>query len=612
MSLSDASFTRHVHLLYVPTLACNLGCSYCYLGCQTGTATLRQDAQRAAGTLRRALDAFLQAGMLPFNVSLHGGEPTVLPANVLEELFTIIRRHYLDYYDALNALGYRKSAPHLKTNLFTFHRLYELFDRHKVSVSASIDLPLALHARYRTDRRGRPWLKRTRENLRLLGRYPHAKKISATLYREHLEDIPALIDDIWLIHRELGFDMNNFNVMFGFESALNRQLLQERGGVQLHQADGELQVRFYEALKAAFSGTALEEGLRRHWFDEFTPSYCTNAFNCGERFYLVQGDGSVWSCVRGQGLEPFRYGNILTDPVAEIMATASRRIALAHQQQGLDPACRACPWLHICHTGCPVVKQQRGSGRSYTCELQQAIYRDHPRTWPPLTAGEQAVASREYILGLHPSLALETTLGGQSAAQPATLLTPELYDDRNALRSLIAGDPLLQALYSDDAFRLAINGEPFPLRSQLLAPQRTLHSLGPADRVSLHVRRSLFAANCDEPIRNTLHIQLLRDTTVVYGDEQRSKQEHLFTHQIYYHLLRPSDLLGTDYVMADLGGLLQLHRTHFLPNVLNNMLVTTQYLREYHYQKQKANAFYHIQALNLPFQNVEFYWDGEE
>ena len=95
---------------------------------------------------------------------------------------------------------------------------------------------------------------------------------------------------------------------------------------------------------------------------------------------------------------------------------------------------------------------------------------------------------------------------------------------------------------------------------------------------------------------------------VVYGDEQRSKQEHLFNHQLFYNLLKPSPLFE-DFVVADLSGLLELHRELFIKGVLNNLFVTTTYLRDYHYQKQKANAFYHIQAINLPFQNFEFYWD---
>ena len=42
--------------------------------------------------------------------------------------------------------------------------------------------------------------------------------------------------------------------------------------------------------------------------------------------------------------------------------------------------------------------------------------------------------------------------------------------------------------------------------------------------------------------------------------------------------------------------------------MLNNLFVTTGYLRDYHYHKQKNNAFYHVQTANLPFQNVEFHY----
>lgn len=590
-------FSRHIHLLYVPTLQCNLGCSYCYLGDQTARRTLAADARRATATLERALELFDEAGVLPFNVSLHGGEVTVLPPAVLEALFRIISRHYLDHFDELNALGHRKSSPHLKTNLSTFHKLYDLFERHRVSISASIDLPLTMHARYRTDRRGRPWLQRTLENLRLLGRYPYAKKISATLYHEHLQDIPALISDIRMIHDELGFDMNNFNIMFGF-------------GASLQPADEPLQLKLYEALKAAFTGTELEEGLRRNWFDEFKPTYCTNAFNCGERFYLLQGDGSVWSCVRGQGVEQLYYGNILKQPVEEILANGQRAVSLLHQQQGLDPACRVCEYLSVCHTGCPAVKRVTNSGRSYTCALQKAIYRDNPRSWPALAGEAQAAAAREYLLGMHPAVLLqdEPLLAAASRAA-VTLLPAELYQESNTLRELIAADPVLTELYRDDVFLLSINGEQVPLQSQILKARRTIYSLGAQDRLLLHLRKSLLAADCPEPLRNTLYLQLLRDTTVVYGDERRSKQEHLVTHQIFASLLEPDELLGDDFLCADISGLLALSSRYFLKDVANNLLVTTGYLRDYHYWKQKNNAFYHIQAINLPFQNFEFYWD---
>ena len=598
-----APFARSIHLLYVPTLCCNLSCSYCYLGKQTTEAALKLDAQRAVGTLRHTLNALQDARVLAFNVSLHGGEVTTLPAPVLDELFGMIRGHYLANFDALNALGHKKSAPHIKTNLFKFAPFYELFDRHKVSISASIDLPLKLHARHRTTRGGTDWLPRTLENIRLLARYPHAKKISATLSAEHLSDVPALIDDIWFIHRELGFDMNQFNLMFAFGSELNRAA---KGDGALEPASAAQQMQLYEALKAAFTGTELEEGLRRNWFDEFKPTYCTNAFNCGERFYLLQSDGSVYSCVRGQGIEAFRYGNVFEDPMLDILDNGARKIRLIHQQHGFDGACQSCSHLSACHTGCPVVKYQNQNGRSYTCGLQKAIYADNPKSYPAERPTVQRDYAVRYAQDMHPSLAFANN------AQPDTtkrlLLPNDLGEEKNTLQAMIAADTTLQCLFSDSAFIVELTDEQLPLRSQLLKPRRTQHTLVPGDPVLLHLRQDVLQANCPELIRNTLYLQLLRDTPVVYGDEQRTKQEHIFTYQLYANCLQPSERFGADYLQVDLSDLLTLHQRHFRRGVINNLFVTTLFLREYHYQKQKNNAFYHVQTANLPFQNFEFHY----
>ncbi len=603
--MPSSQFTRNIHLLYVPTLACNLACKYCYLGDQTDKAALKTDTARAASTLNYGIRAFLDAGVLPFNVSLHGGEPTILPPAVLDELFTIIHQHYMRFYDELTARGYKKSVPHIKTNLFNFNKLYDLFDRHRVSISASIDLPLKMHESLRKTRQGRSWLQKTINNLGLLASYPHSKKISSTLYMEHLQDIGAIVKDIWMIHQNLAFDMNNFNIMFGFESSFNR----DRFGHVVHAAPEELQVRLYEQMKQEFAGTALEEGLRRNWFDEFKPTYCTNAFNCGERFFLLKSDGSVWSCVRGQGLEQCFYGNIFQDSIEQILDAGQRAISILHQQSGFSQQCRQCSHLHICHTGCPVVKMQKKKPYSYTCNLQKAIYRDNPVTYPPAGSPEQQQKhANEYIAGMHPAI-LFSDENKFKPPKPSGILMPrDLKEARNGLSEIIERDEILQTLYSDDSVLIEINGEKAFLASQILKTERIFYFLGNDDTVTLHLKRSLFTFNCDEPVRNTLYLQMLRDTPIIYGDEQRTKQEHLFTYQIFYSALECSNLADDDYVMTDISPLLRMNRALFLNGVLNNLFVTTSHLREYHYQKQKNNGFYHIQAINLPFQNMEFYW----
>src|SRR5690606_30506938 len=124
--------------------------------------------------------------------------------------------------------------------------------------------------------------------------------------------------------------------------------------------------------------------------------------------------------------------------------------------------------------------------------------------------------------------------------------------------------------YGDEAMALEVGDEWVPLTSQLLKEQRVQHTLTPDDRLVVHVRRSLFEAACDEPVRNALHLQMLRDTPVVYGDEKRTKQEHVFTWQLFFNCLEPSDRLGEDWLMTDLAGLVGLHRGHYRRGVVNN------------------------------------------
>ena len=56
---------KPIHLLYVPTMFCNMGCSYCYLGNLTN---INKDNTRAVNTLRYAVELFTKNGYLPFNI----------------------------------------------------------------------------------------------------------------------------------------------------------------------------------------------------------------------------------------------------------------------------------------------------------------------------------------------------------------------------------------------------------------------------------------------------------------------------------------------------------------------------------------------------------------
>ena len=84
------------------------------------------------------------------------------------------------------------------------------------------------------------------------------------------------------------------------------------------------------------------------------------------------------------------------------------------------------------------------------------------------------------------------------------------------------------------------------------------------------------------------------------------------THQIYKNVLdnNPSDKSG--YYQVDITNLILNYTNYLSKEYPNNILFTTNALRDYHYTKQKNNAFYHINAINLPFQNIEFEIIGGE
>ncbi|PVZ66814.1 radical SAM/SPASM domain-containing protein [Pelagibaculum spongiae] len=596
-----------MHLLYVPTIYCNLGCRYCYLGKQTDQSLLKKDFGRALSTLQEGVDKFQKAGYTPFNISLHGGEVTTLPGHVLNDLFSYIKNYYQREKEVLNRHGFKKNHPHIKTNLYNFDKHYDLMQEQHVSISASLDLPLFLHDKYRVTKKGGSTLKRTLSNIRLLADYPYNKKMSAVIYAEHLQYVDEIIKDIWYLHQQVGIDMNNFNFMFGFESLDNAEKYLGEENLETKAVSDQDQVSFYQQLKSAFTGTELEPGFHKHWFDEFTPNYCTNAFNCGEKFFLLQSDGDIFSCVRGQGSAPFHYGNIFNDSIESIMEIASQNISNVHRAQGLHEDCKQCEYLSTCHTGCAYVKHEQQSAKSYTCALQKEIYRNYPALYPATPQAEKKEAVTVYTVDMHPHLISSDLIPDRKRI----ILPNDLYDPGNSLFDLIMADETLQSLYSSEQVKLSVNGAFIDLQSQILKSSRDILTLCATDDIAIHIHKNFLQAACADSIRNTLHLQLLKDTPVIYGDEQRTKQAHTYTLEVFSDQLQHSNLNQPGTLSFDLKPFLALSTHAFEDSVINNLLVTTHFLRRYHYEKQRNNAFYHIQAINLPFQNIEFYWIKE-
>ena len=182
--------TKFIHLLYVPTLACNMQCRYCYLEDNTVD---EETGENSLQTLQYAIAKFREAEVEPFNISLHGGEVTTLPKQEFHDLIQYISDYYQENRELITGAGFKVGRPHIKTNLYGLDRHIGTIREYNVSVSGSLDLPLSLHEKYRVTKGGSGTLEKILANIRLLSEIPNKKKVSATIFKEHFQYLDQII-----------------------------------------------------------------------------------------------------------------------------------------------------------------------------------------------------------------------------------------------------------------------------------------------------------------------------------------------------------------------------------------------------------------------------------
>lgn len=574
---------KYIHLLYVPTMACNMECKYCYLEDNTKEEYTKYTT---LGTLEYTINKLKESNVIPFNISLHGGEVTTLSKQVFHDIIEYISQYYQKNKQLITDAGFKVGTPHIKTNLYDLKKHIDTIKEFNVSISGSLDLPFSLHNEYRVTKGNRKTLDRILENIELLKDIQNKKKVSSTIFKEHYQHIEEIIKDIKFLDKNTCLDMNDFNFMIGFSYNSNGLL---------HPMTEEEQVNFYKRMHQEFDGTNLDSGVNGAWFNEFGPEYCTNCNNCGEKFFLLERNGDIYSCVRGQKQKDYYYGNIYKNTVEEILKTASNKIFINHNKLPFNEDCKNCGYLYLCKTGCPFVKNIYNSSKSYTCKLQQELYKD--RNYPKDINNEEFVY--EYITKMR--------IENKENFRPTK--STESYP---SLEDIIEKDQKLKYIYDENSFILKVNEKEYQLASQIKKSYRDFIYLTPENKVIIYMKKELISAECEYPENNALYIMLLSGNLVTYGDENREKQRHIATELVYKGVL---DEIASDkegYYSYDISSWLKKFSKYLSLTNANNIFFTTTALRDYHYMKQKNNAYYHIQAINLPFQNIEFYYLDKE
>lgn len=571
---------KFIHLLYVPTMACNMACKYCYLEDNTKDEWNKYNPLE---TLEYAINKFSNSNVIPFNISLHGGEVTTLSKNDFHDLIDYIAAYYDKNAKLIESNGFKIGHPHIKTNLYNLEKHIDTIKEYNVSISGSLDLPFSMHDKYRLTKNNQKTLDRILENIKLLENIPNKKKVSATIFKEHF-DLDEIVSNIKYLDEFTCLDMNDFNFMIGFDYNSNDLL---------HHISEAEQLELFKRMHEEFDGTNLDKGVNNAWFAEFGPEYCTNCDNCGEKFFLLEKNGDIYSCVRGQKNKDFYYGNIYKDDVETILNNAQNKIFLAHNKSPFNEECANCKYLYLCKTGCPFVKNAYNSNKSYTCLLQKELYKQKELHEDP--NNDESVYN--YIVKMHPELAQK-------------YYPIEKPNEYKSLETLLEEDKRLKYIYDKDSFILKVDEDEYKLESQILKKSRTIINLTDTSNIEIYIKNNLLDEECDYPNNNSLYMMLLTGDLIEYGDERRTKQAHIMTHQIYKGVLEKNKSDKDGYYKYNITNILREYYQVLSQTNPNNLFFTTQALREYHYQKQKNNAYYHIAAINLPFQNIEFYYLG--
>jgi serine-type anaerobic sulfatase-maturating enzyme len=332
---------RAFHVLAKPAGArCNCACDYCFYLDKEALypgSDQRMSDEVLDGYIRQMIEAHAERPEVEF--AWQGGEPTLLGLDFFRRAVGLQRRY---------ARPGRRVRNSLQTNGLLLDEAWCGFLRENdFLVGLSLDGPRDLHDAYRRDRAGRSVFDRV---LRAAG-----------------------------LMRRLGVE---FNVLCTVNAANSRRPLD----VYRFFRD-ELGTRYVQLIPIVEKGregsppvsarsvdpgdygrflvAVFDEWVRRDvgtmfvtLFDNVLASYvfgessvCVFRRECGDALAL-EHNGDLYACDHFVA-PPYRLGNILREPLADLVASEGQRSFGRAKSAALPRACRECPYLFACNGECP-------------------------------------------------------------------------------------------------------------------------------------------------------------------------------------------------------------------------------------------------------------------
>lgn len=319
------------YLILVPTLRCNLSCSYC----QVSRAEISRPGFDWSEETLQAVLAQIDALDSPrLKIEFQGGEPTLRPDLIRA---VIERSERLDQREFV-----------ICTNLQSLSdEIIEIFDRPDVYISTSLDGPAATHARQRTG----PGTDQFAANLhRILDRYG-SDKLSALPTVDPVA--PPEIDELIDAYANLGLEsifLRPINYQ-GFARKRHRDAREQSAAWRDYYARFVKRIieRNWHDRSRVLEETYLSICLRR----VFQPGAdrhvdLRNPNPLGVDYIVVDYDGTVYPTDEARMLSRSGVIDLSIGHIAEGWASDRFELLNRHSTNQFDPACQRCAYQPFC------------------------------------------------------------------------------------------------------------------------------------------------------------------------------------------------------------------------------------------------------------------------
>jgi uncharacterized protein len=332
-------------LVLQPTPFCNINCSYCYLPDRQSTRRMSPD------TLDRTFAWVFASGLArePFTLLWHAGEPLVLPVSFYETAADLLRRHNVANVPILQS--FQTNATLLDAGWCAFLR------RSDVHLGVSVDGPDFLHDRHRRTRQGRGTLDRVLRGIQLLHEHGIPFEVITVLTADSL-DYP---DELFDFYRANGIYSVGFNVE-EIEGPHTASSLQRAGTPERFRrflrrfltlalsAEPPLLVREFETSAAVLLGARrCGPGART----QENKAWAIVNVDCDGNFSTYSPELLGVSSPTHGG---FTLGNVATDPLEAVMASARFRRLEDEVSRGVEMCRASCAYFPFCGGGPPANK----------------------------------------------------------------------------------------------------------------------------------------------------------------------------------------------------------------------------------------------------------------